>query len=119
MPNPNLIFVAVQCAQVRHAAATCVSALLDGGANRQYLAISELRDTLPSRVPRLGRAPPPRAFTTLSSSLGELCVTLHAALGAAVAPAVDPPATVRSPTRPPRPPSLGLCFLCWVWRHET
>jgi hypothetical protein len=69
--------------QVRHAAATCLSALLDGAANRQYLAIAELRDALPTTTTRRPRA---RAFTTLSSTLGELCVQVHPVVNPSTAP---------------------------------
>jgi len=46
---------------------------LDGAANRQYLAIAELRDALTTTA----RRPRARAFTTLSSTLGELCVQVR------------------------------------------
>lgn len=69
--------------QVRHAAATCLSALLDGAANRQYLAIAELRDALTTTTARPPRA---RAFTTLSSTLGELCVQVRPHVNPSPAP---------------------------------
>ncbi|PRW60946.1 Wee1 kinase [Chlorella sorokiniana] len=57
--------------RVRHAAAATITTLLEGPAQRAYLAVADARE--------LDRQPV-RGFITLSASLGQMLVALHSAL---------------------------------------
>jgi hypothetical protein len=60
---------------VRHAAAATLGTLLEGPAQRAYLAVAEARQT---------HRPAVRGFITLSSSLGQSLIWLHQALDVAL-----------------------------------
>ncbi|KAK3232566.1 hypothetical protein CYMTET_57070 [Cymbomonas tetramitiformis] len=63
-------------AKVRLAAAGVVSSMLEGGVNRQYLAVAEARQKSKRRDVR--------AFITLSTQLGDIALQLHLGLAHAV-----------------------------------
>jgi hypothetical protein len=72
--------------QVRSMAAATIGALLEGPAQRAFLAVAE------ARAPQ--QRQPVRGFTTLSASLGATALALHAALLQSVsAPAASPCST--------------------------
>ncbi|KAL4424003.1 hypothetical protein ABPG75_001304 [Micractinium tetrahymenae] len=67
--------------RVRHAAAATLTTLLEGPAQRAYLAVAEARDL---------ERQPVRGFTTLSASLGQMLVCLHQALLHSIQQEQDP-----------------------------